>query len=86
MKLSKHLRLLKHLHNRLCFTIKDVVRVTDSNNPYRTVEHLKEHINLDAIDVRKGDIGFRVYYIAGRDCSKRAALSMIGRMGWRVAA
>jgi len=87
MKLSKHLRLLKYLHNRLCFTIKDVVRVTDSNNPYRTVEHLKKHITIDTIDVQKENgVRLRVYHIAERRCSKRAALEMINHMGWRVAA
>ena len=81
MKISKHLRLLRHLQLYRCFTIKDVVAVTRSNNPYRTVEHLKDHIRLEHIDVRKADgIGFRIYYI-----TKQAALDLIGRHGWRIA-
>ena len=74
MKLSKHLRLLHFLQLYHCFTIKDVVAVTRSNNPYRTVEHLKDHIREDGI-------GFRIYYI-----TKQAALDLIGRHGWRIAA
>jgi len=86
MKISKHLRLLRHLDQHRCFTIKDVQRVTNSNNPYRTVEYLKDrikdHIRIDHIDVRKADgIGFRIYYI-----TKQAALDLIGRHGWRIAA
>ena len=85
MKISKHLRLLRHLHAHRCFTIKDVQDVTNSNNPYRTVEYLKDKtsgiIKIDHIDVLHSGIRFRVYYT-----TKQAALDLIGRHGWRIAA
>lgn len=80
-KRAKHLQLLDYLKKYRCFTIRDVLRWTNSNNPYRTVEHLKAHITIKHIDVQKEDVRFRVYYI-----TKNRALDLIQRGGWRIAA
>jgi hypothetical protein len=77
MKQSKTLTLLKHLQTYRCFTVKDVVRWTQANNPYRVIEELKKHIDLQTQDVRNEDVKFRVYYI-----TRRAALDLIRRRQW----
>lgn len=86
MKLTKHLRLLRYLDKARVFSVKDVVRVTDSNNPYRTIEHLKEqgHLRLDTLDVVKPDgIRFRLYHLPRE---RHVAYTYAKRHGWRVAA
>lgn len=86
MKLTKHLRLLRYIEKARVFSIKDVVRVTDSNNPYRTIEHLKEqgHLRLDTLDVVKpGGIRFRLYHLPRE---RQVAFNLAARKGWRVAA
>lgn len=80
MKLSKTLILLNNLRKYRCFTVKDAVRWTNCNNPYRVIEELKKHIELKVQDVRKDAIKFRVYYI-----TKRAAMDFIDRHHWELA-
>lgn len=98
MKPSKHLRLLRYLEKARVFSIKDVVRVTDSNNPYRTIEHLKEqaHLKLDTLDVIKDkafahadgaklvcEVRFRLYHLPRE---RQVAVDLAKRKGWRIAA
>jgi hypothetical protein len=55
----------EYLQQHGAFTIKDVVRVTKCNNPYRVIEHMKRVLGkpLRHIDVAKKKTWFRVYFM-----------------------
>ena len=61
--MSKHEQMREYLSTHGAFTIKDVVRVTRCNNPYRVIEHMKEAgVHLKHDDIAKKKTWFRLYY------------------------
>lgn len=87
MKISKHLRLLRFLEKHRVCTIKHVQILTNANNPYRVIEHLKRHIDLGTVDVvkekRNETTRFRIYHLPRE---RHVAYTYAKRQGWRIAA
>ena len=65
---SKHEQMREYLNQHGAFTIKDVLRVTRCNNPYRVIEHMKRAgVKFNRYDVAKKKTWFRVYYSRPRE-------------------
>lgn len=72
--MSKHEQMREYLNQHGAFTIKDVVRVTRCNNPYRVIEHMKRRFvpRLLHDDIATKNTWFRVYYAEQRATNRWA--------------
>ena len=80
--MSKHEMMREYLSTHGAFTIKDVLRVTRCNNPYRVIEHLKRAMKKPLLhhDIKKKNTWFRAYFV-----SYAAWLDVVIRTNWHVA-